>query len=110
VYSLKPSVRNSGTQRIGIAKGISARDLGSVPSGALQCHPPAAICLPWVVHACAQRGAAAPVEPPPEPGRERRHAARAGAGHAPQDGEGRVAGVPWGEDLGKDGWGAISNA
>jgi hypothetical protein len=33
-----------------------------------------------------------------------------GAGHAPQDREGRVAGVPWGEDLGKDGWGAISNA
>ena len=58
------------------------------------------------VHARAQRGAAAPCGAPRHQGWS--GAARLVLGLDPRRrmGEGRTTGVPWGEDLGKDGWGS----
>ena len=64
-------------------KALLRRQLGSAPPGTLQRHPPVAApcpgCLAWGGR--TRRSA-------PAPGLARRSAPAAGAGHAPQDGEG----------------------
>ena len=78
--------------RIGISKGLSAGTSGARPPEHLS-----TTRLRYAPLGCARtrpaRGRLHFVGTP-EPGLERRSAARAGAGHAPQDGGGSAAGVP----------------